>query len=132
MGHIKDMCWKKNNKGPYAFAKFFKVMVNDKETTLVEFNCLYGVKHNIFFGIKMPKRKLHVQALIFGKGSKEIHEDESKEARIDGSIRSKVLSHFVKGKKSLTTMETILIVLGELEYLEGLGSNWQERERMLK
>jgi hypothetical protein len=35
-------------------------------------------------------------------------------------IKSKILSHFIKGKISLTPMETILIILGELEYLEGL------------
>jgi hypothetical protein len=30
------------------------------------------------------------------------------------------LSHFVKRKIFLTPMETILIIFGELEYLEGL------------
>ncbi len=38
----------------------------------------------------------------------------------DGNIKSKILSHFVKGKISLTPMETILIIHRELEYLEGL------------
>jgi hypothetical protein len=38
----------------------------------------------------------------------------------EASIKSKILSHFIKGKISLTPMETILIILGELEYLEGL------------
>lgn len=60
MGHIENMCWKKNNKGPFAFTVFFKVMVNDKETILVELNCLCGVKHNIFSGINMPMRRLDV------------------------------------------------------------------------
>jgi hypothetical protein len=67
----------------------------------------------------MPMRRLHVQALTFGKRSKEILEDKSKEVGIDGNIMSKILSHFVKGKNLLTPMETILIVLGGLEYLEG-------------
>jgi predicted aspartyl protease len=35
-------------------------------------------------------------------------------------VKSKILSHFIKGKTSLTPMETILIILGKLEYLEGL------------
>ncbi len=32
----------------------------------------------------------------------------------------RILTHFIKGKISLTPMETILTILGELEYLEGL------------
>jgi hypothetical protein len=35
-------------------------------------------------------------------------------------VKSKILSHFIKGKISLTPMETIFTILGELEYLEGL------------
>ncbi len=35
-------------------------------------------------------------------------------------VKSKILSHFIKGKISLTPMETILIIPKELEYLEGL------------
>ncbi len=35
-------------------------------------------------------------------------------------IRSKILSHFIKGKISLTTMETILMIPRELEHLESL------------
>jgi len=36
------------------------------------------------------------------------------------AMKSKILSHFIKGKISLISMETILIIPGELEYLEGL------------
>jgi hypothetical protein len=39
---------------------------------------------------------------------------------VDGNIRFKILSHFAKGKISLTPMETILIISRKLEYLEGL------------
>ncbi len=35
-------------------------------------------------------------------------------------MKSNLLFHFIKRKISLTPMETILIILGELEYLEGL------------
>ncbi len=38
----------------------------------------------------------------------------------DTSVRSKILSHFIKGKISLSPMETILMILGELEHLESL------------
>jgi hypothetical protein len=35
-------------------------------------------------------------------------------------IRSKTMMHFIKGKISLTLMETILAIPSELKYLEGL------------
>ncbi len=38
----------------------------------------------------------------------------------DVSVRSKILSHFIKGKISLSPMETVLMIPGELEHLESL------------
>ncbi len=38
----------------------------------------------------------------------------------DVSVRSKILSHFIKGKISLSPMETVLMIHGELEHLESL------------
>jgi hypothetical protein len=38
----------------------------------------------------------------------------------DTSVRSKILAHFTKGKVSLSPMETILMIPGELEHLESL------------
>jgi len=35
-------------------------------------------------------------------------------------VRSKKISHFIKGKISLSPMETILMILGELKHLESL------------
>ncbi len=35
-------------------------------------------------------------------------------------VRFKILSHFIKGKTSLSPMETILMILGEVEHLESL------------
>jgi predicted aspartyl protease len=40
----------------------------------------------------------------------------------DTSIRSKILAHFIKGKISLSPMETILMILGDLERRESLVS----------
>jgi hypothetical protein len=71
----------------------------------------------------MLKRRLTIQASTSGVGAKETLEDKGKEVGnegINGNMKSKILSHFVKGIFSLTTMETILIVHSELEYLEGL------------
>jgi predicted aspartyl protease len=41
-------------------------------------------------------------------------------ANREESVRSKILSHFIKGKISLTLMETVMMILGELEHLESL------------
>jgi predicted aspartyl protease len=38
----------------------------------------------------------------------------------ENAVRSKILSHFIKGKVSLTPMETVMMILGELEQLENL------------
>jgi len=38
----------------------------------------------------------------------------------DSTVRSKILSHFIKGKISLSPMETVLMIPGELEHLESL------------
>ncbi len=35
-------------------------------------------------------------------------------------VKSKILSHFIKGNIFLTPMESTLVIPGELEYLEGL------------
>jgi predicted aspartyl protease len=41
-------------------------------------------------------------------------------ANWEESVRSKILSHFIKGKISLTPMETMMMIPGELEHLESL------------
>jgi hypothetical protein len=38
----------------------------------------------------------------------------------ENSVRSKILSHFIKGNVSLTPMETVMMIPGELEQLENL------------
>jgi len=47
-------------------------------------------------------------------------EREGVGANPDTSVRSKILSHFIKGKIPLSPMETILMIPGELEHLESL------------
>ncbi len=52
MGHTKDRCWKKNGKGPSACENFLKMLVNDKEATLIKLNQLSWVKHNFSLELK--------------------------------------------------------------------------------
>jgi predicted aspartyl protease len=46
--------------------------------------------------------------------------DKTREAVSDFGARSKILLHFMKGRISLTPMEIIMKIFGELEYLERL------------
>jgi hypothetical protein len=48
------------------------------------------------------------------------------------SSQSKILTHFIKGKFSLSLMETILSILGKLEYLESLMKLAQKKYESLK
>jgi hypothetical protein len=99
------MCWRKNGEGPSTFANFLEVFVNDEKFKLAKLNYLCGIKHNVFFGVRMPKRRMHVQASTFGGVTKELPENEGGEARnlgLGGNIKSKMLSHFVRGKCFLT------------------------------
>jgi hypothetical protein len=79
-------------------------------------------KAQFFFGVRMPKCKMHVQASTSGPETKILEEENRELGHLgtDGNIIINILSHFVKRKISLTPMETILIILGELENLEGL------------
>lgn len=38
----------------------------------------------------------------------------------EASVKSKIIAHFIKGKISLSSMETILMILGKLEHFESL------------
>jgi len=66
---------------------------------------------------------MHLQTSTSRGGIKESPDNEGVDVGnllFDGNIRSKIISHFIKGIFSLTPMEIILIIPGELEYLEGL------------
>jgi hypothetical protein len=79
----------------------------------------------------MPKRTIPIHASTFGGGLKDLLKDESKEARrtkVDGNIKSKILSHFVKGKISLTPMETIMINVKGVGILKGFCQTSYQKE----
>jgi hypothetical protein len=109
MGHTKYRCWKKNGKGPSASANFLEVLVKDEEATLIELNRLCGIKHNV--RVRMPKHRMPIQAFT-SKVKAKVLEEEIENLDTLGLIETSYLSHFVKGKISLTPMETILIFLG--------------------
>jgi hypothetical protein len=70
----------------------------------------------------MPKRRMHVQGSTSRRGTESLDNEGVDVGNLvsNGNIKSKIISHFIKRKNSLTPMETILMILGKLEYLEGL------------
>jgi hypothetical protein len=47
------------------------------------------------------------------------------------SVRSKILSHFIKGKISFSPMETILMIPRELEHLESLVKLAKHKKKLI-
>jgi len=68
----------------------------------------------------VPRRRTHVDVAPRGVAPIPEAEREGVGANRDASVRSKILSHFIKGKIPLSPMETILMIPGELEHLESL------------
>ncbi len=81
-----------------------------------------GDDQHVFSEVRILKRKLPIIVNPVEEQEEVIAEDEQKGANLgsEAVVKSNILSHFIKGKISLTPMETILIILRELEYVEGL------------
>jgi predicted aspartyl protease len=122
LGHSEDKCWRKPRDGKThpGSANFLEVMLDDEEATLHQLNELCGGE-NLFSYTRVPRRRMPMEATpaksgrtpeptIRGAGA---NQEES-------SVRSKILSHFIKGKISLSPMETVMMIPGELEHLENL------------
>jgi hypothetical protein len=96
---------------------YLEVLVNNEKVTLEQLNKLCDTKHDIFSRTRIPKRRLHVETLDVEVGD----EGETKYVLDFGrnpTIHCKILHHFIKGKISLSPMETILAIPNELESLE--------------
>jgi len=121
LGHSEDRCWKKpkDAKSHSGAANFLEVLLNDEEATLQQLNKLCG-NENIFSYTRVPRRKMPVEvAPTSTEPSLEATEKGTRMNR-ENSVRSKILSHFIKGKVSMTPMETVLMIPGKLEHLENL------------
>jgi hypothetical protein len=97
-------------------------LVDDEEVTLSELNHICGDDQHVFSRVGILKKRLLVIVRSTKDQEEGIGEEEHCESNLgtEATVKSKILSHFIKGKISLTPMETILIILGELEFLEGL------------
>jgi hypothetical protein len=68
----------------------------------------------------VPRRRTLVDVTPGGVAPIPEVEREGVGVNRDASVRSKILSHFIKGKIPLSPMETILMIPGKLEHLESL------------
>jgi hypothetical protein len=85
--------------------------------------------HDLISHVRLPKHRVPRNVFV-----KETTNDDQRTSNFIGELRkagiglerrsnmkSKIISHFLKGRVSLSPMERILIILKELEYLESLG-----------
>jgi len=121
LGHSEDKCWKKPKDGRSnsGAANFLEVLLDDEAAITEQFN-RFCENENVFSYTRIPRRRQPVELTPAGAGpSAEVAEDGIVTNR-EHSVRSKILSHFIKGKISLTPMETVIMIPGELEQLENL------------
>jgi len=82
----------------------------------------------------MLKKKLPIILSFARERIEEMTNEKNKETsnvHIEVIVRSMILSHFIKGKISLTPMEIILIISSEFEYVEcliKLARKWKDVE----
>jgi len=95
------------------------VLLDDGAATEQQLNKLCG-NENLFFYTRVPRKRTPIDVAPGGVAPILEAEKEGVGANRDTSVRSKILSHFINGKIPLSPMETILMILGELEHLENL------------
>jgi len=120
-GHSEDKCWKKpkDGKSTAGAANFLEVLLDDGAAIKQQLNKLCG-NENLFSYTRVPRRRTPIDVGPGGVAPIPEAEREGVGANRDTSVRSKILSHFIKGKIPLSPMETILMIPGELEHLESL------------
>jgi len=116
---------------PTIAINYLEVLVDDEEATLEWLNWLCDTKHDIFTRAKIPRRRLLMESPNV-KTTKD-REVEHVDIGRNFTIRSKILTHFIKGKISLSPIETILTIPNKLESLESLVKlAWKKQDDGLK
>jgi hypothetical protein len=121
LGHSEDRCWKKprDEKTHTGTANFVEVLLSDEEAMLQQLNRLCG-NEKIFSYTRVPRRRVLVEVAPTTSAPSPEIEEEGVRVNQETTVKSKILSHFIKGKIALSPMETILMIPGELEHLENL------------
>jgi hypothetical protein len=70
---MKERRWKKNRKGPTTSTNYLEVLVDDENATLAKFNQLRGIKNNVFFGTRVPRRKNPMVTLEVEEMKEDLH-----------------------------------------------------------
>ncbi len=121
LGHLEDRCWKKpkDERSNSGAVNFLEVLLDDEAATAEQLN-RFCENENVFSYTRLPRQRQPVELTLAGAGpSAEVAKDGTVTNR-EHSVRSKILSHFIKGRISLTPMETVMMIPGELEQLENL------------
>jgi hypothetical protein len=121
LGHSEDRCWKKPKDGKPHFGttNFVEVLLDDEEATLQQLNRLCG-NEKVFSYTRVPRRRIPVEVGPTGNVPSTEVAEEGMRVNRETTIKSKILSHFIKGKIALSPMEIVLMIPGELEHLESL------------
>jgi hypothetical protein len=118
LGHTEKIYWKKTNLKTCAITtNYLEVMVDDEEIVRNQLDQICGNNHDLFSHTMVPRRKLPLDMIVREPESVELpykYLSRMKELEVgyEATIGSNSLIHFIKGKISLTLMETILIILG--------------------
>jgi hypothetical protein len=102
-----------------GIANFVEVLLSDEEATLQQLNQLCG-NEKVFSYTRVPRRRVPVEVAPMTNASSPKVEEEGVRMNRETTVKSKILSHFVKGKIALSPMETVLMIPGALEHLENL------------
>jgi len=88
---------------------------------LTKLNKLCGVKNNVFSRTRVPSCQNPIVSPEIDRNEEDPIENgvgaQSRIGEITNTTKSKILTHFLKGKISFIALETIINVPSELEYL---------------
>jgi hypothetical protein len=100
-------------------ANFVEVLLSDEEAMLQQLNRLCG-NEKVFSYTRVPRGRVHVEVAPMTNAPSPEVEEEGVRMNRETTVKSKILSHFIKGKIALSPMEIVLMIPGELEHLENL------------
>jgi len=111
LGHSENKCWKKSKDGRSnsGAANFLEVLLDDEAATIQQLD-KFCENENVFSHTRIPRRRQSVELPPTAAGSSTEVAGDGTGTNREQSIRSKILSHFIKGKISLTPMETVMMI----------------------